>query len=231
MTNPSFTIKAIFFDFDGVLTTEESGSVTNKRNLHKLTGISLEKIAKYYKTYWKEELIKGTITHQNFWDDFCACLEVSLPITRLSEIVGNVPQNRRMVQLAHNLRQNGYKIGIITDNDDFRFKVLEKEMKLPRCFDTIIVSARVGAVKTNRLIFEKALEALKVEPEESVFIDNRERNLAVPAKMGFKIYLHDYLKNDVKKLADQLREWGIKVKFCCFTCYTLSCAPLLTWCL
>jgi len=79
---------------------------------------------------WGEGLIKGTITHQNFWDDFCACLGVNLPIARLSEVVGNVPQNRNMLELSYNLKQNGYKIRIITDNDDFRFKVLEKEMKL-----------------------------------------------------------------------------------------------------
>lgn len=210
MTNPSSTVKAVFFDFDGVLTTEEGGDVSEKRNLHKLTGVSLEKITECYKAYWREELNVGTLTHEDFWEDFCACLGVKLPITRLSEIVGNVPQNEQTFEISYTLKQSGYTVGIITDNDDFRFNVIEKEMNLPSRFDAIVVSGRVGAVKTNRLIFEKALEALKVEPEESVFIDNRERNLVIPSAMGFKTYFHDYLKNDVEKLTNQLREWGIK---------------------
>lgn len=205
------TIKAIFFDFDGVLTTDEGGSVTEKRNLCKLTEASPEKIDECYKKYWGKELNTGTMAHEDFWDDFCGCLGADVPIARLSEIVGNVAQNEQMLELAQKLKKDGYKVGIITDNDDFRFKVLEKEMVLPRRFDAIVVSARVGAVKTNRLIFEHALEALTVTPEESVFIDNRRRNLIVPAEMGFKTYFHDYRENDVEMLVKQLREWGIKI--------------------
>lgn len=98
-------IKAIFFDFDGVLTTDEGGNVTEKRNLHKLTGVSAEKIDECYKKYWREELNTGTLIHENFWEDFCACLGVKVTIARLSEIVGNVPQNEQMLELAHTLRK------------------------------------------------------------------------------------------------------------------------------
>jgi putative hydrolase of the HAD superfamily len=75
-------------------------------------------------------------------------------------------------------------------------------------FDPIVISAEVGALKTDALIFERALGGY--EPEGCVFIDNQERNLTVPAKLGFKTYLFDPKQNDIPKLKSQLIEWGVK---------------------
>ncbi|KAF5835964.1 HAD-like domain-containing protein [Dunaliella salina] len=43
-------------------------------------------------------------------------------------------------------------------------------------FDAIIISAEVGVEKPNRCIFEAALEALGIQPEEAVHVGDDRRN-------------------------------------------------------
>ena len=55
-------------------------------------------------------------------------------------------------------------------------------------------------------------ESLNVQAEESVFIDNKEKNLKTPKHMGFKTYFYETSKSDIDSLKNQLSEWGIDIE-------------------
>ena len=203
-------IKTVFFDFDGVLTTDFNGTTTIARNLSEKTqGLTEEKILACYRKHCKRLVLGGK--HTDVWEDFCSCVGQNIPIDLLLEALRRVPLNEAMFQLVQSLRTR-YRIGMITDNFGERMDLLKTD--LLKDFDPIIVSANVHASKNDGTtkIFDLALEAANCRADESVFIDNQQHNLITAEKMGIKTYFHDDVKNDVPALVAALRAWGVIVE-------------------
>ncbi|VVB59923.1 Glyceraldehyde 3-phosphate phosphatase [uncultured archaeon] len=196
-------IKAIFFDFDGVLTNFEYGSYTVCYNLSQKTGIPTDKLVSCYHQH-TGGLDIGKIEDKDFWGAFCRCVGCEIGITLLDYAFRNVSMNEKMLELAKKLRKN-YKVGIITDNSKGRFNAIIDEFKLRDIFDALILSADVGATKKEEVIFRRALDSLKLKPQECIFIDNSARNLEVPKRMGFKTIHYDFQKKDFDSLLTQLK--------------------------
>ncbi|MBU4246327.1 MAG: HAD family phosphatase [Nanoarchaeota archaeon] len=202
-------IKAIFFDFDGVLTNFGFGAYNVCFNLHNETGIELEKLLTCYFRHCNG-LDTGKISHSDFWEGFCKCTSKKIDISLLDSAFRNTPVNEKMLALSEKLRKN-YKVGIITDNTKARFGAIVDEFRLREKFDAIILSADVGSTKKEERIFKVALDALKVKPEECVFIDNSKKNLEIPARMGFKTLFFDFEKKDFVGLIKELSATGVKI--------------------
>jgi len=201
-------IKTIFFDFDGVLTTDKTGSFTTCKNIQKfIPSVPLEQITQCYRKE-RHKLILGQIRHAQMWDDFCSCIGQKLDIKILETAFKNTPENTAMMDLCKKLKKH-YKLGIITDNNKERFDLLKEEMSLTHIFDYLILSADVGAMKDSDLIFQKALELAKCKPEECVFIDNDPANLTIPKTLGIKTIFHDHEKNDIEVLKKELEKLGV----------------------
>lgn len=202
-------IKAIFFDFDGVLTTNSNGSGTICRNIvDALPDISFDTLYPCYRAQ-HPLLLSGKVKHADIWDDVCGCVGTNIDIAILYDALKKVPMNTAMFALAKELRKK-YKTGIITDNTKERFDAILREISLDRLFDVIILSADTGGRKDEPQIFEEALRMAGCSAQECVFIDNQERNLVVPSRMGFKTMWHDDTKNNVDVLRQQLRAIGVE---------------------
>ena len=203
-------IKAIFFDFDGVLTLHGYGGFTIVKNLVAQTGVTEEKIKSCWE-HFKKDLKIGNVEYKDMWQEFCTCLGKKIDISVLEFVNKNVPLNIKMIELVRKLHEAGYKTGIISSNIKERMDAIREEFGLDNIFDTYSISSDLHSDKKDTMIFEKALQDLSVEVEESVFIDNHAVNLVVPEKMGFKTYFFDHEKNDVEAFVKQLEIWGVKV--------------------
>ncbi|PIZ95032.1 MAG: haloacid dehalogenase [Candidatus Magasanikbacteria bacterium CG_4_10_14_0_2_um_filter_37_12] len=203
-------IKVIFFDFDGVLTTDSAGRVTIFNNFVEQTGLAKEKISECYLKF-NDELKSGSIDHKDMWQDFCDCLGNDINIDVLQYVNRHVPLNIKMVELAHQLHDREFVTGIITSNSRDRMADIVDEFGFNNIFDYIITSAVVGEMKDGAKIFEKALEKTNMQAEECVFVDNSEKNLVVPKEMGFQTYFFDHEKNDVDIFIQYLKTLGIKI--------------------
>ena len=205
-----YMIKTIFFDFDGVLTTDSSGWFTTCKNINTLLPeISFDNIVACYKKH-REKLNYGMVDHKDMWQEFCSCLGKELDITVLPEVFIDTPRNEPMFNVATKLGKK-YTLGIITDNNRERFRLLEKTMELEELFPIRILSADVGGMKDDRPIFDKALKASGTKAEECVFVDNHEHNLVVPRTMGFHTFCHDQEKNDVSAFTVWLEGIGVTI--------------------
>ena len=200
-------IKAIFFDFDGVLTLDKNDLFTTCKNISRVSGITLENGTSCYKIYSKE-LYLGQVSHADIWKDFCKCIGKKIAIGILRQAFLKTSLNIRMFELAKKLRAR-YKVGIITNNNKERFYLLTKKLNLRKLFDTVILSADVGGMKDSEIIFKKAIESLKLSAEECIFIDNTKDNLKIPKKIGFKTIFYNHEKNDFKMLIRQLMRLGV----------------------
>ena len=191
-------IKAIFFDFDGVLTTDKTGSLTTARYLSERTGIGFDRIHDAFKPF-NTELILGRISHEEMWSELCAKLNREIEIDLLKRAFESTPINDGMLRLAARLKQ-GYSVGIITDNKKDRIDHLKVHCNLASLFDPIVVSAEVGSDKRTSGIFEIALNSLGLNPAQSIFIDNNRDNLIVADALGINTIYFDDQSNDIAGL-------------------------------
>ena len=203
-------VRAAFFDFDGVLTRDKTGSLTTLRYLARETGIPIDRLREAFLPY-NEDLNLGKATHAGVWPAICRKLERPIDIALLQDAFDSTPLNAPMLELAGALKRR-FIVGIITDNKADRMARLEAIAGLRALFDPIVVSSEVGSDKGSAGIFEVALRRAGVAPHESVFIDNSASNLVAARALGMHAIHFDDEANDVAGLRALLRDaCGVEV--------------------
>src|SRR5436190_24184126 len=104
-------IKAVFFDYDGVLTTDKTGSLTTNRYMSQVTGLDFSSVKAVFSRY-NRDLTLGKTTHAQIWQQVCRELGYELSISLLYEAFDSTPVNAGMFSLARQLKEN-YFVGII----------------------------------------------------------------------------------------------------------------------
>lgn len=203
-------MKAVLFDYDGVLTRDKTGSLTTCRFVSREARLPLETVQAAFREH-NAGLNAGSTTYAAIWPSICATLGMELPIDILIGAFESTPLNDEMLLLARRLRKK-YAVGIVTDNKKDRMDHLRKFQALDDVFSPIVVSAEVGHTKASAAIFRCALRTLAVLPEECVFVDNAPDNLAVAGALGLRTIHFDDERNDVPGLAARLSsEYGVSV--------------------
>jgi HAD superfamily hydrolase (TIGR01549 family) len=203
-------ISAIFFDYDGVLTTDKTGSLTTCRYVSQAMGIDVSAVQAAFHPH-NEELTLGKTTHVEIWPAICHALGREVSLTLLREAFESTPVNAGMFSLARRLKGK-YSLGIITDNKKDRIDHLKSFQSLELLFDPIVVSSEVGSSKGSIEIFRGALNYLGLEPETCIFIDNNRANLLAPRALGMQTIFHDDEKNDIARLVKALVTLGVVVE-------------------
>jgi len=203
-------IRTIFFDYDGVLTTDTSGSLTTFRYLSEATGLAFPAISAAFAPY-AGDLLTGKVRHAQIWPMACEALGRALDIDLLARAFESTPLNTGMMSLARRLGSR-YAVGIITDNNLDRMEHLRRFQHLDSLFDPIVVSAEVGGSKRDKDIFMRALSRAGSAPGECVFIDNSESNLVPARALGMHALFHDDTQNDVAALAHRLEQLGVRME-------------------
>jgi putative hydrolase of the HAD superfamily len=196
-------IRAVLFDFDGVLTTDASGSFTTIAHLAASTGISAERLWDAFRPF-NADLLYGRTTHAAIWPAICERLGNALDFALLDAAFAATPMNREMLALAGELR-GAHAVGIVTDNKRDRIDRLIALHALDQLFDPIVVSADIGSGKSGYAIFAHALHLLGAKADETVFIDNTPGDLVAAAALGMHTVHFDHVRNDVRALAATLR--------------------------
>lgn len=201
-------IKAILFDFDGVLTTDATGSQSICNYICKKTGLDAEAFKKEYYKY-NNDLLYGKINHENIWKALCKGLNTEIDIGILHKSFVNTPIDSQMIAFVDELKKQNYKIGMVTDNKKDRIDDIVKYYDWNKIFDTITISADIGSGKDCNKIFEKTIECFNVTADECVFIDNQEKNLIIPKSMGMNVIYFDHEKRNYKKLIQEFKNLSI----------------------
>lgn len=203
-------IKAVLFDFDGVLTTDASGSLQICKYIAKTAGIDFSMFSKAYREY-NERLLRGQITHNDIWRELCQTVGMVMDIGILHESFINAHVDNEMIELVRNLKKKGYVLGIVTDNKKDRIDAIANHFKWLDLFDTVVVSADVGSCKTDEQIFVCAVRKLAVTAEACIFIDNMEANLVIPRSLGMTAIHYDHEKRNLRGLIEKLCLFGVTI--------------------
>lgn len=198
-------IKAILFDFDGVLTSDATGTISIMKYMDTVENLDKPLFEKAYRKHnW--DLLYGYATHESIWKQVCSEMKCDLSIGLLEEAFKATPIDVKVLEIARTYKELGYKIGMITDNKSDRIHVVLKHFDLETLFDVVTISADVKSGKKEKEIFEVTLDALDLEANSCVFIDNNKNNLQIPNHMNMKTIYFDHDIRPVETLKHQLKK-------------------------
>lgn len=176
-------IRAIIFDYFGVICSDEYWNIVKQDENIRSSFHSLANEVNLGKVHWSD------FVHQ-----------VAAKTGRSEEEITQLYENEKIhPELIAYIAQlhSKYKIALLTNaHHEFLEPIIEKT-RMKDVFDTVIMSSRVGLIKPDPRIFQKALDALHVEPHEAVFIDDVARNVVGAEEVGINAIVYESL--------DQLR--------------------------
>jgi HAD superfamily hydrolase (TIGR01509 family) len=184
-------IQALLTDLDGVIRLwdgQNDGSIERDFGLPPRT---LTTIA--FAPALLRPAITGQVSDESWRQQIVGQLAIQFPgcdaaaaVARWSAPAGAVDQ--QMVALLRRCRQR-VPVGLIT-NATSRLPRDLARLGLLGEFDAIINSSVVGAAKPERQIFWAALEALRVKPETTLYIDDSPGHVQAAAELGIISYVY-----------------------------------------
>ena len=125
------------------------------------------------------QFIDGEVSDEQIDSAFCDFL-VGIPKYRL-EHLRQLKQQYKIYMLS-NTNSIMWRSRIA---EDFRQEGLERE----DYFDGIVTSFEARSIKPDAKIFHVVVEKFGIKPEETLFLDDSQKNLDAAAKMGFQTLL------------------------------------------
>jgi len=215
-------IKAVLFDFGGVLLDDLSGMTVTEATIMILKSMRInvtESMMKAFKEY-EEENIKKTLSTliesriEDIVSDILTIAKVPVSNELVNKIISFFEANLKYrlrpnakIVLAK-LKKKNMKIGLLSNTfSDFPRKILAKE-GLIHLFDTIVLSRDIGYRKPHPVIFKTALQRLRTSPKETIFIgDLMEIDIAGARNVGMIAIL---MKSKESKWRDIVEKYAPK---------------------
>ncbi len=191
------SVKAVIFDFFGVISTEVSPFWFRER--------FSDEEAKILKEKYMTPADRGDLTEEEV---FLTLSELSgeSPTKIEADFASRVSIDNGMTSLIKSLRGD-YKTALLSNAmGTWLWKIL-KSNDLEGLFDTIVISSEEHEVKPEGRIFETALKRLGISASEAVFIDDNKRNVDGALSVGINGIIYTGLDD----LKNKLRELGITV--------------------
>lgn len=179
------TIRAVFFDFGGVIIRTEYQAPRQK--LAERFGMDYEDIEKIvFGSPSAARASVGEVSEEEHWQNVMKVLKLpaaEYPRVRDEFFAGDVI-DRNILNLLRSIKPK-YKTGLISNAWSGLRAYIERE-KFDDAFHHMVISAEVKAVKPDPKIYRIALERLQVKPNEAVFVDDLIENIEACEKLGMK---------------------------------------------
>jgi len=112
--------------------------------------------------------------------------------------------NGQIVESIKELRKNGIKCYLATDNEKNRVEYFENALGFKNIFDGIFSSSKIGYEKTQKQFWQTVFEKLNNTDKDNVlYWDDDKENIEIIKNFGFKVELYSDFKtykNKLKKL-------------------------------
>lgn len=204
------TVRAIFFDFGGVLLQFPDG--VNHKAIEEQHGLEERTLMRcLYRDSRYMDFQVGACTEEEWRDSIRTAAVALLGAERANEVLATYEQAERplnpdMMALVERLRANGYITGIISNTTPG----LEERLQtgLPHMiplFDFRIGSGDLRIAKPDPGIFQHALELAGVPPEAAVFADDVKSYADAARSIG----MHGFHFTGYPQFAEDLRSIGV----------------------
>ena len=134
----------------------------------------------------------GKISPVDFFAKVKAALDLKLSYAAFVPIWNEIfflsAKNRSVYSLINNLKLH-YGIALISNIDILHYEYLKKHFPVFNVFDEIFLSYELGLVQPDRLIYQKVLTALKVEPGSVFYTDDRPELVKSAHELGINSFV------------------------------------------
>jgi len=200
-------IKTIIFDIGGVVVHSDFEAVYS--NFAKRVGLPPEFVIGYYKEK-VQDLLLGNISLEQFWKDMISAgadPKLDLRNIWIEEGTKNREVIKELLGIIKELRKK-YSVGVLTNLTPTRL-ILDEKMDLYSHFDYAVLSCKEHLKKPDPAFYFLALKAASAEPEEAIYVDDKESCTAPAEELGIKSILYVYPDNT--KLLESLTKLGVSV--------------------
>jgi epoxide hydrolase-like predicted phosphatase len=178
------TIQAILFDIGGVLVrTIDRAPRQALADQLGMSAQALEELVFGGESGRRVQL--GQIDESEQW--VYACQQVGWPREQAAkfrvQFFGGDRLDTELLEYIRKLRQS-YKTGIISNGMNGTRAMIEGPWEMGALFNAIVLSAEAGVMKPDPRIYMLALQRLEVQPEQAVFIDDFQHNIAGARAIG-----------------------------------------------
>lgn len=179
-------IRAVIFDFGGVLSTNDDLSEIG-RFLAKKYKIDPKIVDEITLRGWLKARINPRYDHL-FWDELATTLGISSRTLQREYL--RFPQRvPEVIEYVRTLKRRGYTVAMLSNQIESWHQLLMKRWRLTRLFDVVITSYGSGLAKPDPAIYQLILKKLKLPASACIYIDDREGNLRPAEVLGMKAVL------------------------------------------
>lgn len=178
-------IKAIVFDLGGVIFLSDGGGFESREKLAKIFNIDVKKLHKFWFKH-KEDLLCNRAGEDIFVEEIRKLANNKYTKENIQKNIKELNIiDPKMIELLESLKKI-YVIAALTNEVKEWNEYRIKKFGLKNYFSFILASCDIGVTKPTSKIYELLLEKLSMNPEEVIFIDNREENLKPAEELGIK---------------------------------------------
>lgn len=183
-------IKNVLFDFSGVLADLNENTIIEKLGYDKKTAKYLTSII--FKTELFKAYQRGEISNENFslylifrHPEFAKEIRHILS-SNISQVLTLNPD---MINLSKTLKENNIKTFIMSNTTPETASII-RNSDFAQYFDDFILSTETHFLKPTDICFEYACYKLNLKPEETLFIDDKAKNVATAKEIGMHTILY-----------------------------------------
>ncbi len=200
-------IRAILFDFGGVLATE--GFREGLREIGRKNGLDPDRFfSEATELVFETGYVTGMATEQEYWEAVRRKTGIKGDDDSLrKELMERFSIDRDLLRFADRLRLKGYTTGILSDQTNWLDEINEKEDIFSH-FDHVFNSYHLHKSKRDPSVFTDVAEKLGLRPAEILFVDDNEGNIKRAESTGMKGYLYNRNAGDILRLWKILNPYG-----------------------
>lgn len=186
-------IRNIVFDLGGVIMT-----ICQEEAIKRFKSIGLKNVENYLNPYTQTDIFgdieEGKISAEQFRAKLSELIgkEVTYEECKFAWLGYRQDVPLRNLDILRKLKVQGYKLILLSNTNPFMMSWgLSGEFdgngnSLESYFDSLYLSYKLGVMKPNKKIFQYIIDNEKIQPGESLFIDDGERNINAARLLGFK---------------------------------------------
>jgi epoxide hydrolase-like predicted phosphatase len=198
-------IKAVIFDYGGVLSAEESLRLFGSNYAPKFEK-DPDEFNQLIINKWLKARV-NEVSSDSFWKDLAGFLGTDKKTLR-NDFMDFFGFREDVFELIKRLKSNNYKLGLLSNHIEDWLEEIIEEHKFNQTFDVIVTSYKSRIAKPDVAIYREIVDKLGVSPKDCIYIDDTKKNLPPAEEIGMKTILFTGLD----ELRQRLDYFSVRLK-------------------
>lgn len=200
-------IRAVFFDFAGVLVGWRVSQETRWRYVAQQAGMDLPALTDFLQQGDLYRAVQqGRTSREAWWQERMDALGATDEQRVLWQtlLYSSWPPDPGCLALIDELQARDVRLGLLTNSGYSSARLVERYPFL-KGFDAVLLAAETGAPKPTPAAFKRAAQAVGVPPATILLVDDTSSNVAGARRAGWQAHHFE----DAATLRTELAAWGL----------------------